>query len=598
MYILGINAYHANASAALVADGQLVAAVEEERFNRVKYAAGFPVQAIRYCLEQAGITLSQVDHVAIPRDPRARLGTKLLYSLRMPSFALERIGVMKRFAGVKEELAQAFDLDPEKLRSKFHRVEHHQAHSASAFFVSPFEDAAVLSADGLGDFASTMWSAGHGPRLQILGSIAFPHSLGIYYSALTQYIGFWKFGDEYKVMGLAAYGQPAYLDEFRKILKTTRGEVGFRLGLEYFSHQRKGPEMTWREADQTPVQGRLFSEYLEKRLGPTRPASEPVEQRHRDLAATMQATLEETYLTMLDSLQRQTKQKNLCLAGGVAFNCVANGKIFDRTEFEKVYVQPAAGDAGLSVGAAYFVQHQVLGAPRTFVMDHASWGPGFSDDDARRALESRGISGTEISVAELTESALLKATAQHIARGRVIGWFQGRQEWGPRALGNRSILADPRRPEMKDILNQRIKHRETFRPFAPSILEESTGEYFERTQPSPFMTFAYSVRPEKRAVIPAPTHVDGTARLQTVNRQANPLYWKLIKEFANQTGVPVLLNTSFNENEPIVLRPEEALDCFLRTKMDVLVLGNFILEKPALESGVEDQTEVLVDRAK
>jgi carbamoyltransferase len=598
MYILGINAYHANASAALVLDGQLVAAVEEERFNRVKYAAGFPVQAIRYCLAEAGISLTEVNHVAIPRDPWARIGTKLLYSIRMPSFALERIGVMKRFAGVKEELARTFDLDPERLRSTFHRIEHHQAHSASAFFVSPFEEAAVLSADGLGDFASTMWSTGRGPRMQIHGSIAFPHSLGIYYTALTQYIGFWKFGDEYKVMGLAAYGQPAYLDEFRKIVHATPGGTGFRLGLEYFSHQRKGPEMTWREADQTPVQSRLFSEYLEKRLGPARSASEPVEQRHRDLAATMQATLEDTYLTMLDSLQRQTRQKNLCLAGGVAFNCVANGKIFDRTEFERVYVQPAAGDAGLSVGAAFFVQHQLLGAPRKFVMDHASWGPGYSDDDARRALEGRGIPGAEIRVEELGESALLKTTAQHIARGRVVGWFQGRQEWGPRALGNRSILADPRRPEMKDILNQRIKHRETFRPFAPSILEESTGEYFQRTHPSPFMTFAYAVRPEKRAVIPAPTHVDGTARLQTVNRQANPLYWKLIKEFANQTGVPVLLNTSFNENEPIVLRPEEALDCFLRTKMDVLVLGNFILEKPALESTVEDRTEVLANRAK
>ncbi|MGH9702261.1 MAG: carbamoyltransferase family protein [Candidatus Acidiferrales bacterium] len=598
MYILGINAYHANASAALVADGQLVAAVEEERFNRVKYAAGFPVHAIRYCLAQAGISLKDVDHVAVPRDPWARVGTKLLYSLRMPSFALERIGVMKRFAGVQEELAQAFDLDPKQLRSTFHRIEHHQAHSASAFFVSPFEEAAVLSADGLGDFASTMWSTGSGPRLHVHGSISFPHSLGIYYTALTQYIGFWKFGDEYKVMGLAAYGQPAYLDEFRKMVHPTQSGIGFRLGLQYFSHQRTGPEMTWREADQTPVQGRLFSEFLEKRLGPTRPPNEPVEQRHRDLAATMQAALEDTYLAMLNSLQRQTKQKNLCLAGGVAFNCVANGKIFDRTEFERVYVHPAAGDAGLSVGAAFHVQHQILGAPRKFVMNHASWGPGYSDGEARQALDHRGASGNDIQVQELDENALVRATAQHIAHGRVVGWFQGRQEWGPRALGNRSILADPRRPEMKDILNQRIKHRETFRPFAPSILEESTGEYFERTHPSPFMTFAYAVRPEKRAVIPAPTHVDGTARLQTVNRHANPLYWKLIREFGNQTGVPVLLNTSFNENEPIVLRPEEALDCFLRTKMDVLVMGNFILEKPALQSAAEDRTEVLANRAK
>ncbi len=596
MNILGINAYHANASAALVSDGQLIAAVEEERFNRVKYAAGFPVQAIRFCLAEAGITLADVDHVAIPRDPWARLGTKLLYALRMPSFAIERARVMARFAGVKEELARALDVAPDRLHSRFHCVEHHQAHSASAFFVSPFEEAAVLSADGLGDFASTMWATGRGPRMQIHGAIAFPHSLGMYYTALTQYLGFWKFGDEYKVMGLAAYGQPTHLDEFRRIVHPVTGRVGFRLGLEYFTHQRRGAEMTWREADQPPMLGRLFSAYLEKLLGTTRSAAEPVEQRHRDLAATMQAALEETYLAMLNALHQQTGQKNLCLAGGVAFNCVANGKIFDHTPFEHVYVQPAAGDAGLSVGAAFYVQHQVLGAPRKFVMEHASWGPGFSREETRRALDSRGISGAEIRLEELEDEVLLRATAQHIASGHVVGWFEGRAEWGPRALGNRSILADPRRPEMKDILNQRIKHRETFRPFAPSVLEEATGEYFDRTHPSPFMTFAYSVRPEKRASIPAPTHVDGTARLQTVNRQANPFYWRLIKEFANLTGVPVLLNTSFNENEPIVCRPEEAIDCFLRTKMDVLVLGNFILEKPALVPVGEERAETAVNR--
>jgi carbamoyltransferase len=576
--ILGINAYHGNASAAIVCDGNLVAAVEEERFNRVKYAAGFPAAAIRYCLGSAGITLAEVDHVAIPRNPWARLATKLFYAARMPSFARERLKVLAKFTGIPEALGQAFGMDQKSLRAKFHRVEHHQAHIASAFFVSPFENAAALSADGLGDFASTMWASGKGNRLNVLGSIAFPHSLGMYYTALTQYLGFWKFGDEYKVMGLAAYGQPEFLDEFRRIV-LTNGGAGFRLGLNYFTHQRTGPEMSWRESDQTPVLGRMFSEFLERRLGPSRPADEPLSNRHYNLACTMQARLEEVYFQMLRDLQKRTGQKSLCLAGGVAFNCVANGKIFEETPFERVYVQPAAGDAGLAVGAAFYVQHQILGQPRKFVMEHAYWGPGFSNEQVRAAVQSSSLQSSEFEIRELAEEELAKETAKLISEGKIVGWFQGRAEWGPRALGNRSIVVDPRRAEMKEILNARIKHREMFRPFAPSILEESVGEYFMRSDPSPFMTFAYAVRPEKRAAIPAPTHVDGTGRLQTVSRTGNPRYWRLIREFGNLTGVPVVLNTSFNDNEPIVCKPEEAINCFLRTRMDVLVLGDTLITK-------------------
>src|SRR5229473_2373815 len=580
MHILGINAYHGNSSAALVSDGWLIAAVEEERFNRVKYAAGFPSAAIRYCLQTAGISLGEVDHVAVPRNPWARLGTKLLYALKMPSFARERAKVLARFVGIPEALAQAFDAAPEKIRAKFHRVEHHQAHLASTFFVSPFDQAALLSADGLGDFASTMWGTGRGNRMHIDGAIAFPHSLGMYYTAVSQYLGFRKFGDEYKVMGLAAYGEPVYLDEFRHIVRTNGG-VGFRLGLDYFKHHRTGPEMTWRDADKTPELGAMFSDYMSERLGAARDPAAPVEKVHRDGAATLQARLEEVLFEMLRALHARTKQKAVCLAGGVAFNCLANGKIFDRTPFEQVYVQPAAGDAGLAVGAAYFVYHQVLGRPRSFVMDHAYWGPGYSPEQMRQALERSRIDGDGFQIVEVPEAELARAAAKEVADGKIVGWFQGRAEWGPRALGNRSILADPRRPEMKQILNERIKHRETFRPFAPSILEEAAGEYFERAYPSPFMTLAYAVRPEKRGMIPAPTHVDGTGRIQTVGRSANPLYWRLIREFANLTGVPVVLNTSFNDNEPIVCRPEEALDCFLRTKMDTLVLGNILVRKPA-----------------
>ena len=577
MNILGINAYHGNASAAIVCDGQLIAAVEEERFNRVKYAAGFPAQAIRYCLKEAGLTLKDVDHVAVPRNPYARLATKLFYAVRMPSFARERAKVMVKFTGIREALGQTFDADAEKIEAKFHRIEHHQAHLASAFYVSPFERAALLSADGLGDFASTMWGSGEGSRMQIDGAIAFPHSLGLYYGAVTQYLGFLKFGDEYKVMGLAAYGQPEQLDAFRDIVRSNGR--GFRLGLDYFTHHRTGPEMSWAEADKTPVLGRMFSEEMPRRLGPTRAPEEPLEQRHRNLAASLQARLEEVYLGMLKKLAERTRLKAVCLAGGVAFNCVANGKIFDATGFEQVYVHPAAGDGGLSIGAAFYVWHQVLGKPRSFAMNHAYWGPGFSRDEVNRAVEASSLPGKGYSVEELAEGELLRRTAGIIADGKILGWFQGRAEWGPRALGNRSIVADPRRAEMKEILNRRVKHREIFRPFAPSILEEATGAWFEKSHPSPFMTMAYTVRPEKRERIPAPTHVDGTGRLQTVAREANSRYWRLIKAFEELTDVPVVLNTSFNDNEPIVCRPEEALDCFLRTQMDALVLDDFLITR-------------------
>ena len=584
MIILGINAYHPNASAAIVVDGKLVAAVEEERFNRVKYAAGLPVEAVRFCLAQAGVALGEVDHLAIPRDPWARVGTKLRFALRMPRFALNRTKVMAHSAGIKEDLADGLGVSRGTFRAQVHRIEHHRAHLASTFHVSPFDTAVVLSADGLGDFASAMWAAGEGTKVQQLGSVVFPHSLGIYYTALSQYLGFLRFGDEFKVMGLAAYGEPAYLDAFRKIVHTHPTNF-FRLNLDYFIHQREGADMTWKDAGKTPEISPMFSAELEKLLGPARKPGEPVEKRHRDIAASLQARLEEVLLAHIAALAKSTGQKNLCLAGGVAFNCVANGKIFDTSAFERVYVQPAAGDAGLSVGAAYAVYHEILGNPRSFTMEHAGWGPGFAPRDVARLIAARSISNGELKIDELPEEVMLQETARHIAAGKVIGWFQGRAEWGPRALGNRSILADPRRADMKDILNQRIKHRETFRPFAPSVIEEATGEFFERIDPSPFMTFAYPVRPEKRSVIPAPTHVDGTARLQTVSRQHHPLYWRLIREFGNQTGVPVLLNTSFNENEPIVCRLEEALDCFLRTKMDVLVLGNHILEKKSPAAG-------------
>src|SRR5271154_6924860 len=429
MNILGINAYHGNASAAIVCEGRLVAAVEEERFNRVKYAAGFPAQAIRYCLKEAGLELKDVDHVAVPRNPYARLGTKLFYGLRMPSFARERAKVLVKFTGIPEALAHAFEAAPESVTAKFHRIEHHQAHLASAFFVSPFERAALLSADGLGDFASTMWGSGTGNHMRIDGAIAFPHSLGLFYSAVTQYLGFLKFGDEYKVMGLGAYGEPEQLDAIRNIVYA-HGD-GFRLGLEYFTHHRTGPEMSWAEADKTPTLGKMFSVEMERLLGPKRNPDEPLEQRHKNLASALQARLEEVYLGMLMKLAERTQLKAVCLAGGVAFNCVANGKIFDTTGFEQVYVHPAAGDAGLAVGAAFYVWHQILGEPRSFIMDHAYWGPGYTRGEIWRGIDASGLAQKGFAIEELAEEDLSRRAAAIIADGKIMGWFQGRAEWGP-----------------------------------------------------------------------------------------------------------------------------------------------------------------------
>jgi carbamoyltransferase len=577
--IVGINAYHGDASAAAVVDGRLVAAAEEERFTRVKHCAGFPGHAVRYVCSAAGVSAADLRHVAVARDPRARFWKKAAYAMRMPGRVLDRLRVHERFGDIADDTARALESATHGIA--VHRVEHHAAHLASAFFPSPFAQAAVFSVDGLGDFASAMWGVGRDSRLYPAGAVSFPHSLGIFYTAITQYLGFLAYGDEYKVMGLASYGQPEFLDEFRRIVMPSDDErLGFVLGLDYFTHQRGGVAMTWNTG--APTIGRLYADQLIRRLGPPRDPAESVAERHRNLAASLQCRLEEVVLEQLARLHRQTGLRRLCLAGGVAFNCVANGKIFERTGFEEVYVQSAAGDAGLAIGAALYVWHQQLGKPREFVMEHSYWGPEFGDPQVGDALAARRAEieheGCAVRMVD-DRDHLCRWTAEQIAIGKVVGWFQGRMEWGPRALGNRSILADPRRSEMRDILNTKIKRREMFRPFAPSIAAEAIGEYFEQSHPSPFMLMAYRVRPGKRETIPATTHVDGTGRVQTVTEAQNPVYYRLLKAFERQTGVPVLLNTSFNENEPVVCTPAQALDCFVRTKMDVLVCGRYVIER-------------------
>jgi len=574
MIILGINAYHGDSSACLIQDGEIVAAAEEERFRRLKHWAGFPSEAIKYCLVEANVSPEEIDHVGVSRNPTAHLHKKVLYALsRRPSFSLvkDRLANMAKIGNSKSELAQALGISPLGLRARFHNVEHHRAHMASAFFVSPFEEAAVLSIDGFGDFVSTMLGVGCGNQIKVSNQVEFPHSLGLFYLAITQYLGFLKYGDEFKVMGLASYGEPTYLDEFRKIVLLQESGA-FKLDLEFFRHHAEGVEMSWN--NEQPVVGRAYSDKIVATFGLPRESNEPITKHHEDIAASMQAMLEEAYFHILNDLYRRTQQKTLCLAGGVAFNSVANGKIFDRTPFEEVYIQPAAGDAGTALGAAYYVYHQTLRNPRKFVMHHAYTGPQYSLDAMEECLTEHGLAGQA-----LDESALIERTIRAIDDGKVVGWFQGRMEWGPRALGNRTILADPRRAEMRDVLNERIKRREPFRPFAPSILLEAVGDYFEETHPDPFMMKVYPIKKDRQSIIPAVTHVDGTGRLQTVTEQENPLYWKLIKAFGDLTGVPVVLNTSFNENEPIVCTPREAIECFLRTKMDVLVLGNFFLER-------------------
>jgi len=580
MYILGINAYHGDSSACLIKDGSLITAVEEERFRRIKHWAGFPEKAVKHCLWSAGLGLEDIDYIAINRNPKANLYKKVLFTLRKrPSFALIKDSLKNalKVKDIKIIMSERLGMKGQKIKAELYHIEHHRVHMASAFFVSPFERAAILSIDGFGDFVSTMMGIGEGNKIEVIDQVNFPHSLGLFYTALTQYLGFPKYGDEYKVMGLSAYGRPVYLEEMEEIVRLKQNGR-FELNLDYFVHHSEGVSMLWEDSE--PILGRAYSDRLIEKFGPERRYGEPITEHHQNIAASLQAMYEKAFFHILNYLYERTKIKNLCLAGGCALNSVANGKIFDNTPFKEVYIQPAANDAGGSLGAAYYLYHQIFGKQRNFIMDRAYWGPDFSEAEISEKLKVKSEELNNCKIKKIdNEDELCKKVAKYIADGKVVGWFQGRMEWGPRALGNRSILVDPRRAEMKDILNARIKRREPFRPFAPSILLEAVGEYFEKDYPDPFMIKVYPIKEDKRKVIPAVTHVDGTGRLQTVSKEENPLYWRLIKEFGKLTGVPVVLNTSFNENEPIVCTPDEALDCFLRTKMDVLVLGNIVICK-------------------
>jgi carbamoyltransferase len=577
MYILGINAYHGDAAAAIIRDGKLMAAAEEERFNRFKHSAGFPSQAIKYCLEAAGIGPEELDHVGISRDPSAHLHKKILFAAtRVAREGVfnqikDRLGNAAKVRDLKDELARVFGVSKKVLRARFHNIEHHRAHLASCFFVSPFERAALLSIDGFGDFISTMWALGEGNSIDVLGQVEYPHSTGIVYTATTQFLGFPHYGDEGKVMGLAPYGEPRFINEFRDIIRTEESGQ-FRLNLKYFRHHAEGVEMTWDEG--SPGIGRVYSDEYAHLFGPPRVRGGPLTDRERDIAASLQLRLEEIGFHILNHLHEQTGLTDLGLAGGVAYNSVMNGKILLNTPFKRLFVQPAAGDSGTALGVCYQIHNGLLKGERAEVMTGAYTGPEFTNEEIKNTLLENNLPFDCYSDEELTKRA-----AQDIAAGLVVGWFQGRMEFGPRALGNRSIVADPRRAEMKDVLNDRIKKREPFRPFAPSILEERVADYFEQAHPAPTMLMVYQIREERRREIPAVTHVDGSGRLQTVSREVNERYYQLIADFDALTGVPVVLNTSFNENEPIVCTPQQAIECFQKTKMDVLYLGNYAIRR-------------------
>ena len=594
MRILGVSCFYHDAAAALLSDGVLVAAAEEERFSRTKHDIGFPSHAIRFCLEMGGLSPQELDYVVFYEKPLLKFERILLSSLQtfprscdifrqaMTSWLLDKLWI-------KTLIQDALDIPEERILFS----EHHLSHAASAFFCSPFEDAAILTADGVGEWATTTlgigtaaWNGRGRNEIRVFRELRFPHSIGLLYSAFTAFLGFEVNEGEYKVMGMAPYGQPRYLDDVWKVVRMTDGG-GFRLEMDYFSYHYSAR--------------RSFSRQFERLFGPPRDPEAPFvtgefgdeldqdrrlldESRHyADIAASVQRVTEELLLTLARQLYEETKLPRLCLAGGVAYNSVANGRIIRETPFTEVYIQPAAGDSGGAVGAALYAYHALLQRPRAFVMEHAYWGQQFSERHVEEAIQRRGLHAQRIA----DPARLVRETAARLVQGQVIGWYQGRCEWGPRALGNRSILADPRRKDMKALVNRKIKFREPFRPFAPSMLDRSVHQFVEypahkSLSPATFMLAVAPIRPERRETIPAVTHVDGTGRLQVVERRTNPLYYDLIEAFEGETGVPVVLNTSFNlKGEPIVNSPDDAISTFLRSDMDVLVLGSSVINKPS-----------------
>ncbi|MBU1627745.1 carbamoyltransferase [bacterium] len=562
MLILGIHAFAHDSAACILSDDGILAAAEEERFSRQKHTTAFPYNAIEYCLKCAGATLHDIDYVGFGWQPWLGFGNRVANLLKnIPQSLMHKSEHVPKWFNIirtKSFLNNGIDLSRKKLKYKFYFVDHHLCHFYTAYYLSPFDESLVITVDAAGEWKTATFGIARGENYEIKKVINYPDSIGFFYSAVTQFLGFKALSGEGKVMGLAPYGEPEYYDDCMKIagLKDNKDLV---LELDYFRHQFG--DSIW------------FSDKMKELWGPARIPESEVTERDRNIAASIQKRAEDIIVSYIEQLLEKENEKNLCIAGGVALNGCINGQVLKRTPIEHIYVHSAANDAGPALGAALYIYHHVLKKPKKFVIDHAYFGPEYSHSELKKSSQDSGLNYKEC-------EHITQVAAKLLSEGKILGWFQGRMEWGPRALGNRSILANPRMSEMKDILNARVKHREGFRPFAPSILEEKTSQYFDITQPVPFMTVVCKVLPEKSAEVPAITHVDGTARLQTVSKTANPLYWKLIFEFEKLTGTPIILNTSFNvRGEPIICSPEDAILCFKKTDMDYLVLGNFLLWK-------------------
>lgn len=575
MYILGINAYHGDSSACIYYNDELIAASEEERFRRIKHWAGLPTQAIAFCLKEAGISLKEVDYITVSRNPLAKIEKKIFHTLKsMVSVkaVLSRGANSLKINQIKSDIAESLGYKIEEIKAELKFIEHHRSHMASAFHISPFEEAAILSIDGMGDFTSTMRGTGKGLKLKVIDSVSYPHSLGILYTSFTQYLGFPHYGDEYKVMGLSPYGRPTMVDQIKNEIIHFKKNGLFELNGKYFRHFREGVSMSWEGG--SPTIEPIFSDRFIEKFGPLRQKGDPLTQHHKDLAASVQQVTEDLIFHMAEDLYQKTGLDNICLTGGVAQNSVANGKLIQNTSFKHLFVPPAGHDAGTATGSALYLYHHELSKPRGHFKVEPYTGISFKNEDIEHILKER-----EINFDKMEDEALMDKVVDQLLDAGVVGWYQGKAEFGPRALGNRSIIVDPRREDAKALLNEKIKKRESFRPFAPSILKEYVGEYFEQVDDVPFMEKVFDIKAEKHTVIPAVTHINGTGRLQTVDKMVNPRYHRLIEKFYEKTGVPILLNTSFNENEPIVNTPEHALECFLRTKMDMLVLENLIVQR-------------------
>lgn len=572
MYILGLNIFHGDSSACIFKDDKLLVAIEEERLRRIKHWAGFPSMAIAACLKQSQISIEDIDHITISKDPSVNIINKIKHTiLKTRNFKaiFDRLTQANKISSVKSLLAKELGIAENKIKAKIHNIEHHRSHMASAFFASAFDEAAILSIDGFGDFSSTMIGIGKNNNIEVFDSVIYPHSIGAFYNAITQFLGFPSYGDEYKVMGLAPYGQPKYLHLMQDIIKLTDDGL-FKLNEKYFKHPKSGVTMTWEAG--APFIEDMFSEYMIEKLGKNRLKNEELTQYHKDLASSAQKMTEIAIFHILNHLYQRTKIDKICIAGGVAQNSVANGKIYLETPFKQVYIPCAGTDAGTAIGSALYFYNKILGKERIEPILNANLGIRFSDDEILNAIKSKNLEYKKYSDEELNEYI-----ADMLIENKVIGWFKDASEFGPRALGYRTILTNPGNKDAVELLNLKIKKREKFRPFAPSILEDFVDEFFEQNEPVPFMEKVFVIKEAKRKLIPAVTHVDGTGRLQTVSEKVNPKYYQMIYRFYEKSGLPLILNTSFNENEPIVNSPQEAIDTYLRTNMDILVLENFVI---------------------